>query len=163
MICTLHPILFGWSNREDWDDRGMQYVWGRGEPNTGFWWGDLRERDHLEDLGVYWMIILKRILRKWDEGAWTGLSCLGIGTGSDLLWMGQRTFWYHKIREISRRAENWLAPQEGLCCVEWVSKCAYPIPKLPMYRMHTKGFPCFKTLYSHFRNHDTQLHKYEEK
>jgi len=25
---------------------------GRGEVCTGFWWGDLRERDHLEDLGV---------------------------------------------------------------------------------------------------------------
>jgi hypothetical protein len=25
---------------------------GTGEVHTGFWWGDLRERDHLEDLGV---------------------------------------------------------------------------------------------------------------
>jgi hypothetical protein len=25
---------------------------GRGEVHTGFWWGDLRGRDHLEDLGV---------------------------------------------------------------------------------------------------------------
>ena len=24
----------------------------RGELYTGFWWGSLRERDHLEDLGV---------------------------------------------------------------------------------------------------------------
>jgi hypothetical protein len=27
----------------------MQHVWARGEVSTGFWWGDLRERDHLED------------------------------------------------------------------------------------------------------------------
>jgi hypothetical protein len=26
--------------------------WGRGEVHTGFWWGDLRERYHLEDPGV---------------------------------------------------------------------------------------------------------------
>jgi hypothetical protein len=25
---------------------------GRGEVCTGFWWGNLRERDHLEDLDV---------------------------------------------------------------------------------------------------------------
>ena len=30
--------------------------------------GDLRERVHLEDLGIDGRIILKRIL-KWDEGA----------------------------------------------------------------------------------------------
>ena len=26
----------------------------RGEVYTGFWWGSLRDRDHLEDLGVRW-------------------------------------------------------------------------------------------------------------
>jgi hypothetical protein len=31
---------------------------------TGFWWGDLRERDRLEDLGVDGGIILKLIFRK---------------------------------------------------------------------------------------------------
>jgi len=25
---------------------------GTGDVHTGFWWGDLRKRDHLEDLGV---------------------------------------------------------------------------------------------------------------
>jgi hypothetical protein len=39
---------------------------------TGFWWGNLRERDHLEDPGVYRRIILRQIFRKWDVGAWTG-------------------------------------------------------------------------------------------
>jgi len=39
------------------------------------------ERDHLEDPGVDWRIILRRIFRKWDVGAWTGLSWLRIGTG----------------------------------------------------------------------------------
>jgi len=33
--------------------------WGREEAYTGFWWGNLRERDHLGDPGVDGRIILR--------------------------------------------------------------------------------------------------------
>jgi len=33
-----------------------------------FWWGNLRERDHLEDLGTDGRIILIWIFKRWDCG-----------------------------------------------------------------------------------------------
>jgi hypothetical protein len=35
------------------------------------WWGNLRERVHLEDPIIDERIILKWVFKKWD-GAWTG-------------------------------------------------------------------------------------------
>jgi hypothetical protein len=58
---------------------------GKGEVHTGFWWGDLRESDHLRDPDVDGRIIIKWIFTKWDGVAWTGLGWLRIGTGGGLL------------------------------------------------------------------------------
>ena len=49
--------------------------------DTGFWWGTLREGDHLEDPALDGRIILRWIFRKWDMGAWIGFIWPGIGTG----------------------------------------------------------------------------------
>jgi len=46
----------------------MQHEWGRAEVLTGFWWRNLRERDQLENLGTYGMIILRIIFRKCNVG-----------------------------------------------------------------------------------------------
>jgi len=54
---------------------------GGGEVYTGFWWGNLRERDHLEDPGIDGRIILRWIFRKWHVRARTGSFCLRIDTG----------------------------------------------------------------------------------
>jgi len=35
---------------------------------AAFWWGNMKERDHLEDLGVDGRIILRWNFRKWDVG-----------------------------------------------------------------------------------------------
>jgi len=42
----------------------MWHVMETGEVHTGFWLGDLRERDHLKDLSVDEIILLKWIFKK---------------------------------------------------------------------------------------------------
>ena len=59
-------------------------MWGTGEVPTGFWWGDSKEGDHLEDQGTDGRV-LKWIFKKWDVYSWTGLLCLRIGTGGGCL------------------------------------------------------------------------------
>ena len=56
----------------------MWHVWER-EVDTGFWCKDLRERDHLEDLGEAGRIIIKWIFRKYNR--WCVVDCAGSGKG----------------------------------------------------------------------------------
>jgi hypothetical protein len=51
---------------------------------TGFWWGNLRVRDHLEDPGIDGRIILRW---KWDMGAWTGSIWLRTAAGADNVYL----------------------------------------------------------------------------
>ena len=57
----------------------MWHIWETGEEHTGFWWGDMRERGRLEDLGVDGRIILKSFSKKWME------ALIRIGKGGGLL------------------------------------------------------------------------------
>ena len=41
-------------------------MYGERRGTYRFWCGDLKERDHLEDLGVDERIILKGNFKKWD-------------------------------------------------------------------------------------------------
>ena len=54
---------------------------GEGRTCIVFWWGNLKEGDHLGDPGVDGMLILRWIFRKWEVGVWTVSSWLRIGTG----------------------------------------------------------------------------------
>jgi hypothetical protein len=44
---------------------------GREEMYTGFWWENLRDRDHSDDPVIDGRIILRWIFSKWDMAAWT--------------------------------------------------------------------------------------------
>ena len=55
----------------------MWYIWET-ELHNRVLLGRLRERHHLENLGVDGGIILKFILKNWDREAWIGLLWLRI-------------------------------------------------------------------------------------
>jgi hypothetical protein len=59
---------------------GACSTYGGREMCTGFWWGNLRERDRWGDPGADGRIILGWIFRKWGVGVWTGSGYLRIGT-----------------------------------------------------------------------------------
>jgi hypothetical protein len=52
---------------------------GRGEVHTGFWYGILKERGHLEGPGIDMRVILKWIFKKWDRSH--ELDCAGSRQG----------------------------------------------------------------------------------
>jgi hypothetical protein len=43
----------------------MRHVWGRGELHRVIWWGNLKSRDDLKDLGGEGWILLKWIFKKY--------------------------------------------------------------------------------------------------
>jgi hypothetical protein len=49
------------------------------EVDVGFWLGNLKERDHLEDQGID-VIVLKFILKKYIRRTWNSVIWLWIGT-----------------------------------------------------------------------------------
>jgi hypothetical protein len=80
--------------------------------HTGFWWGNLSERGHLEDLSVNGNIILTWIFNTWDGG-------------HRLIWLRIRIGSYEcgdepsgSIHAGNFLTENLLTFQEGLCSME---------------------------------------------
>ena len=69
----------------------MAEIRGAGEVLGGGGGGSLKERDHLEYLGVDGSIILESMLKKAVERVWTGLIWLRNGTGGVIVLNGFRS------------------------------------------------------------------------
>jgi len=60
-----------------------------GEVHTVCWWGDLRERNHLEDLDVDGSVILKWFFKRWDgetldwSHSWQGQMAVACECGNE--------------------------------------------------------------------------------
>ena len=92
----------------------MWHVCGK-EGRLGIWWGDLKKRDHINDLVLDRRIILEWILKTWEGRH--GLSW------ADSWWLDVNAvmkFRAHKKSGISWIAEDLVASEEGLCSMELV-------------------------------------------
>jgi len=83
--------------------------------------GDMREGDHLEDIGVDGWITLIGIFKKWNGKSRTWLIWLTIGTGGGHFWMWLRTCSFYIIWRTPWQAGDMLANQEGLSWMELYS------------------------------------------
>jgi hypothetical protein len=63
LYCSPSIVWVIKSRRMRWAGH-VAHMGGRGEAYTGFWWGNLRKREHLEDSGDDGRITLKQIFRK---------------------------------------------------------------------------------------------------
>jgi hypothetical protein len=88
---------------------------------TGFWWGNLKEEDLLEDLCVDGRIILKLVFEKWDGD----MDRTNLAPDWDMSMgcceCGNEPSGFIKCGEISSVAEELLASQVGLSFMGSVS------------------------------------------
>jgi hypothetical protein len=88
--------------------------------HTGFWWRNLRERNHLENFGVDGTIILKCIFKYWDGLTdWIGIRGSGWGQFAGCCECGNEYSGYI-ICEEYLEAEDLSTFKEGLCCMEFL-------------------------------------------
>jgi hypothetical protein len=70
----------------------------RGEVHIGFWWGNMRERDHLEDSGIDGRVILNWIFKKWMEGGgWGSVYWIDVAQGRIRWWILVNKFTNHLV------------------------------------------------------------------
>ena len=108
--CTPRHILFNDHIKKNARDGACNTYRGEGV-HTGLLLGDIRDGDHLEDIGVN-VRILKLILKK-KIGEWTGLMWLKTAISGSLLWKRLCIMGLPKLRGMSWPAEKLLA-SEGL-------------------------------------------------
>jgi hypothetical protein len=81
LYSSLKIMLVIKSRRMSW--AGNVARMGTGEAYTGFWWRNLRERDHWGDPGLDGRIILSWIFSKWDVG---GKDWIELAQNREMWW-----------------------------------------------------------------------------
>jgi hypothetical protein len=76
-----------------------------GEVHIGFWWGNLKEKDHLKDLGVDGRLIRKWIFKKRDGG------------NMDWIHLAQDSCWWRAVVSVEM---NLRVPQKCMVLLEKV-------------------------------------------
>jgi hypothetical protein len=61
-VCT-SPCIIWVSRRMKWAGHAARMR----NVHAGYWWGNMRERDHLEETPLDERIIIKWVFGKWDE------------------------------------------------------------------------------------------------
>ena len=128
-ICCVFFLSYHFILWEEWDGRGMWHVWGKGEGCTGFWWGNLRERDHWGGPDADGKIILRWIFRKSN--------CI-IAASDRPHFINKRSFTYFQSDD-TRCCNNTIWPSEDehstarnmSRIIMWHIYC-YRIKKLPV-------------------------------
>lgn len=94
-------------------------VWG--DVHTRFWWGQLKERDNLEDLGIGRSVILKVDCK---ETGWEGRNWINM-VHDEYKWWAVVSKVMHAcvtcVWEISQLAEKTVASQAGLFSMQLLS------------------------------------------
>ena len=86
--------------------------------HTGFWWGNLRERDYLQDPGVDVWITLDGTSGRGLLGHGMDGSGSGYGQLASICDCGNEPSGLTQFGELLDLAENWLASQERLCSTQ---------------------------------------------
>jgi len=79
--------------------------------NAGFWWRNLKTKDHLQDPGWDGRILLIYILK--NENSWAWFICVSTRRSGTLFW----------VLSVSWTAEGLLTSQKVLCFMEYIRFC----------------------------------------
>jgi hypothetical protein len=121
-ICSHQYMILGWSI----SGNEMSVVWrncGGGRRFYRVLWGNLKERVHLESLGVDGKIKIIWIFEIYIGCEWTGLICLKLLTCGCVYCILAWTFRLRRVRGIFWLDEEILPFKEGLYTLELV----YPL------------------------------------
>ena len=84
-----------------------------------FWFGNLKEEAHFEDLGADGRIILILTFKKYYQRFWQWLTWLRTDTRGCQFWTLWWNFWFYEVPGYPWLAEEISGSGEGQCCMKF--------------------------------------------